>query len=169
MVHHVHTGINAGLCGHALWYMPGNGKAEAVSFISDGSYNSRCYGTIDLYLCKAIVLIHMHSLNGFFFCSCSYNTQPCRAGTINDACFYNEWPDTFVCINRGLDRIDITKFITDISYSSYARGKIGRPPLRLFEMRMHIPQSRQNGFALCMNDGGISRYLNSTGFTQLFY
>src|ERR1041385_4263131 len=115
-----------------------------MGFIANGFYNLRFHGTINLYLHKTVLLITLNRCDGFIFRIRLDDSQCIWALTVDNTCLQDMRAYPASVINCFLNGFYITEFIAAIPYSGDPGREVCGPPLRLLEMRMHIPESWKN-------------------------
>ena len=73
-----------------------------------------------------------------------------------------------VFINGLLHGVDVAKLTAAIPHGGDACGKIGRAPLGLLKMGVHVPQAGQDRFSFCRNHQRILRHGYLAGCTNAF-
>src|SRR5262249_37897669 len=101
------------------------------------------------------IVITMNPFARLLWCVSASRSNGERTSAVHEAREQQSRPKPAPLCHCVTNRLDELQFISAIAYRGHASGEIYRPPLDLFEVRVHIPQPRQEIFPFPIDNAGL--------------
>src|SRR5580704_14633792 len=151
----VHPGIDRLVEIHSFRNVAGDGHADLVGRASDGGDFGLGHRAIDLHLLEAGLVI---TLNPLLRIVGSVNTLHADCGgtvAVDHASREDSRPETAPFADRITDGGNEFKFVAAVAHGGCAGGQVDRPPLDLFEVRVHVPEAGKDRLTLDIDHLGV--------------
>src|SRR5215472_2214414 len=104
-------------------------------------------------------MVTIYPLAGLVGCIDALDTESQRPGSIDDSSEQQTRTETAILRNGIAHRSDEFEFVAAVAHCGYTGGEIDGSPLDLFEVRVHVPEAREQESPCRVNDVGVFRNL----------